>query len=80
MSDLVARRSPHWARRPRPELDLSAALEDEHDAFWLAANDRAAFAELTQVALGVAQISVGGAAGCCRLNTVLKYSGSFCGG
>jgi hypothetical protein len=38
------------------ELDLvAAALEDEHDAFWLAANDRAAFAELTQVALGVAQ-------------------------
>ena len=34
------------------ELDLvAAALEDEHDAFWLAANDRAAFAALTQVAL-----------------------------
>ncbi len=30
---------------------MAAALEDEHDAFWLAANDRAAFAALTQVAL-----------------------------
>jgi hypothetical protein len=33
------------------ELDLvAAALEDEHDAFWLAANDRAAFAALAEVA------------------------------
>ena len=33
------------------ELDLvAAALEDEHDAFWQAANDRAAFAALAEVA------------------------------
>jgi hypothetical protein len=34
------------------ELELvAAALEGEHDVFWTAANDRAAFAALAEVAL-----------------------------
>jgi hypothetical protein len=53
MSELIGKAFEALGEGPTSrELDLvAAALEDEHDAFWLAANDRAAFAALTQVAL-----------------------------
>ena len=53
MSDLIAKAFDALGEAPTSrELDLvAAALEDEHDAFLLAANDRAAFAGLAEVAL-----------------------------
>jgi hypothetical protein len=53
MSELIAEAFEALGEGPTSrELDLvAAALEDEHDAFWLAASDRAAFAALAEVAL-----------------------------
>jgi hypothetical protein len=53
MSELIAKAFEALREGPTSrELDLvAAALKDEHNAFWLAANDRAAFAALVEVAL-----------------------------
>jgi hypothetical protein len=53
VSDLIGKAFEALGQAPSSrELALvAAALEDEHDAFWLAANDRAAFAALAEVAL-----------------------------
>ena len=53
MSDLIGKAFAALGEAPTSrELELVAtALDDEADAFWLAANDRAAFAALAEVAL-----------------------------
>ena len=53
MSELIGKAFEALGPAPSSrELALvAAALEGEHDAFWLAANDQVAFAALTEVAL-----------------------------
>jgi hypothetical protein len=53
VSDLIGKAFAALGEAPTSrELELvAAALEDEADTFWLAANDRAAFAALAEVAL-----------------------------
>ena len=53
MSDLIGKAFAALGEAPTSrELELvAAALDDEADTFWLAANDRAAFAALAEVAL-----------------------------